>query len=65
MNIISPKSHKVRKTYRLNPALIDQVRRILGVKTETEAIEKALEQIRFKTDLNKWINRTSGAYPNL
>ena len=65
MDTLSTRSNKIRKTYRLNQELIDHVRRILGVKTETEAIEKALEQIRFKTDLKKWIDRTSASYPEL
>lgn len=65
MNTLTTRNNKIRKTYRLNPTLINEVRRILRAKTETEAIEKALEQIRFKTDLKKWIDRTSGFYPEL
>ena len=59
------RKHKIKKTFRINPTLLKEVRRILGAKTETEAIEKALEQIRFKTDLRKWVDQTSGRFPNL
>lgn len=62
---IQIRENKVKKTYRLNPFLIAEVQKILGVETETEAIEKALEQIRFKTDLRHWIHNTSGKFPNL
>lgn len=64
-SVVSVRQHKIRKTYRLNPDLIEEVRRILGAVTETETIERALEQIRFKTDLKKWIDRTTGRYPGL
>lgn len=59
------RQNKVKKTFRINPALVEEVRRLLGARTETEAIERALEQIRFKTDLNRWLNRTSGKFPKL
>lgn len=59
------RQNKTKKTFRLNPALIEEVRRILGARTETETVEKALEQIRFKTDIRKWVDRTSGKYPSL
>lgn len=59
------RQNKVKKTFRINPALVEEVRRLLGARTETEAIERALEQIRFKTDLRRWINRTSGKFPKL
>ncbi len=65
MKQISIREDKIKKTYRLNPTLIEEVQKILGAKTETETIEKALEQIRFKTELNKWIGKTSGRFPKL
>lgn len=65
MNLASLRRNKVKKTLRINPQLVEEVRRILGAKTETETIEKALEQIRFKTDIRKWIDRSAGRYPKL
>jgi phenylalanyl-tRNA synthetase beta subunit len=59
------RKNKIKKTFRINPDLLEEVRKILGVQTQTEAIEKALEQIRFKIDLKKWIDRNAGRYPNL
>lgn len=38
------------KHLKLDQAKIDRAKRILGVKTETEAIEKALEMVIKKTD---------------
>lgn len=57
--------NKVKKTFRINPRLVEEVRRLLGARTETEAIERALEQVRFKTDIRKWIDRSAGRFPNL
>lgn len=65
MKAHSIRENKTKKTYRLNPNLIEEVRKILGAHTETEAIEKALEQVRFKTDLRNWVAKTSGRYPKL
>lgn len=59
------RDNKIKKTFRVNQDLLDEVRHILGTHTETETIERALEQIRFKTDLRKWIDRTSGRFPHL
>jgi len=33
-----------KKTYNLDEAMIDKVRRLFNVKTDTEAIQKALEK---------------------
>ncbi len=55
----------MKKTFRIDPKLLEEARRILGARTATEAIEKALEQIRFKTDIRRWIDRTAGRFPNL
>ena len=56
---------RMKKTFRIDPKLLEEARRILGARTATEAIEKALEQIRFKTDIRRWIDRTAGRFPNL
>ncbi len=34
----------VKKTYNLDATMIDRVRRLFGVKTDTEAIQKALSK---------------------
>ena len=66
MNAVSTvRQNKVKKTFRINPRLVSEVRQILGAPTETETIERALEQIRFKTDIRRWVNRTSGQFPRL
>lgn len=45
------KGRKVAKTYRLVPARIEAARRALGARTDTEAIETALDLVVFRREL--------------
>lgn len=42
---------KVSRTYRLNPARVEEARRALGVPTATAAIETALDMVTFSQEL--------------
>ena len=42
---------KVSRTYRLNPARVEEARRALGVPTATAAIETALDMVTFRHEL--------------
>lgn len=42
---------KVSRTYRLNPARVEEARRALGVATATAAIETALDMVTFRHEL--------------
>lgn len=56
-----PTSNRVRKNYRLDPALIDRARQILGTKTETETIEQALDMVAFRKEVIDGVERGAGA----
>lgn len=42
---------KVSRTYRLNPARVEEARRALGVPTATAAIETALDMVTFRHEI--------------
>ena len=42
----------------------DIVRKELGVETETEAIEKALDEIIFRAELREWREKNGGKFPD-
>lgn len=42
---------KVARTYRLNPARVEEARQALGVRTATGAIETALDMVTFRHEL--------------
>ena len=44
---------KVSRTYRLNPARVEEARRALGVPTATAAIETALDMVTFRHELTE------------
>jgi hypothetical protein len=49
-----------RKNYYLDEAKIRRVRRILGAKTETEAIDGALNLVVFKKEILKSLEKVAG-----
>jgi hypothetical protein len=49
-----------RKNYYLDEIKIMKVKKILGTKTETETLDKALELIMFRTDLLESLKKVSG-----
>lgn len=51
----------VRKNFRLHQSKIDRAREILGTRTETETIEKALDIIAFGESLRAGVDALRGA----
>ena len=51
----------VRKNMRLRQDLLDQARRILGTRTETETVEQALELVAFRKEVVEGIRRIAGS----
>lgn len=49
-----------RKNYYLDEVKIKRVQKILGTKTETETLDKALEMIMFRRDLLESLKKVSG-----
>jgi Arc/MetJ family transcription regulator len=49
-----------RKNYYLDEAKIKRVQRILGTKTETETLNKAMDIIMFRTELLESLKKVSG-----
>ena len=49
-----------RKNYYLDEVKIKKVQKILGTKTQTETLDKALEMIMFRTDLLESLKKVSG-----
>ena len=57
------KESTVKKTYNLPQDLISRVRKILGAKTETEAIVLALREMTFMEDVHRALRNSSGKLP--
>ena len=53
-----------RKNVRIDQRKLDIVRKELGVETETEAIEKALDQIVFRVELRERLREVGGKFPD-
>lgn len=51
---------KVRKNYRLSQSKLDEARRLLGTRTETETIERALELVALGARLALGTERARG-----
>jgi len=49
-----------RKNYYLDEAKIKRVQKILGAKTETDTLNKALDIIMFRTELLESLKKVSG-----
>lgn len=49
-----------RKNYYLDEIKIRKVQKILGTKTETETLDKALELVMFRTELLESLKKVSG-----
>jgi len=56
------KAKKVAKHYLLNPRLIREAKRFLGAKTETETIEKALEETIHRAKFERIIKESAGKH---
>ena len=53
---------KTAKHFRLNETMIKSAQKILGSKTETEAIETALAEIIYQEKIRKFIEQTAGKF---
>jgi hypothetical protein len=54
------KSNLKRKNYYLDERKIRRVKKILGARTETEAINSALDLIAFRRDILKSLEKVAG-----
>jgi hypothetical protein len=53
---------KTAKHFRLDQTMIKDAQKILGAKTETEAIESALAEVIYQEKMKKFIGQTAGKY---
>jgi len=53
---------KIAKHFRLDGAMIKSAQKILGTKTETEAIETALSEVIYQEKMRKFIEQTAGKF---
>jgi hypothetical protein len=53
----------VKKTYNLPPRLVTRAKRVLKVRTETEAIVRSLEEVLFIDEVERAIRATGGRLP--
>jgi hypothetical protein len=53
-----------KKTYNLPPQLVARAKRILGVRTETQAVVKSLEEVVFMDAVEKAIRDSSRKLPH-
>ena len=58
---MAKKGSVVRKNMRLRQDLLDQARRVLGTRTETETVEEALELVTFRQEVAEGIRRIAGS----
>lgn len=56
-----PRERTTRKNLRLSQAKIDRARRILGTKTETETVERALDLVAFRDEAIAGVRRMAGS----
>lgn len=53
---------KTAKHFRLDEAMIRNAQKILGSRTETEAIETALAEVIYREKMRKFIEETAGKF---
>ncbi|MDI6744403.1 MAG: type II toxin-antitoxin system VapB family antitoxin [Thermodesulfovibrionales bacterium] len=53
---------KTAKHFRLNETLIKDAQKILGAKTETEAVETALSDVIYQEKMRRFIEQTKGKF---
>ncbi len=54
-----------KKTWLIDQSLVDRVRRIYRVKTETAAVTKALEEAVIREELDKVFRACAGKIPRI
>ena len=58
------RSATAKKTYNLPPKLLSRAKRILGVRTETQAVVRSLEEVVFMDSVDKAVRATSAKLPD-
>jgi len=53
-----------KKTYNLPPKLVSRAKRILRVRTETEAVVRSLEEVVFMDAVERAVRESSKKVPN-
>jgi hypothetical protein len=53
-----------RKNVRIDQRKLDLAKKALGTQTETETIEKALDEIVFRQELLEGLRRVAGKFPD-
>ena len=53
-----------RKNMRINQKLLTKAMVALGAKTETEAVEKALDEVVFRHEVLEGVRAVGGKYPD-
>jgi hypothetical protein len=56
-----PRERTTRKNLRLSQTKLDRARRILGTKTETETVERALDLVAFRQEVVAGVRRLAGS----
>ena len=59
---MQPATKKIAKHFRLDGTMIKNAQKILGTKTETEAIETALSEVIYQEKMRKFIEQTAGKF---
>jgi hypothetical protein len=54
----------VKKTYNLPPKLLSRAKRILGARTETQAVVRSLEEVVFMDAMEKAVRGSSKKLPD-
>lgn len=64
---LKPARQRVRKNMDMDPAKLDAVRSIFGVPTETEAVDRAFDEIIFEHKVAAGLERlaATGGLPNV
>jgi hypothetical protein len=49
-----------KKSFKLDPVLLEEARRATGAKDDTDAVRLALEQVAPRARLRRWIRKVAG-----
>jgi Arc/MetJ family transcription regulator len=55
----------VKKTWLIDPVLVQRARKICGARTETETVTRALREILIRDEIDKAFRRHSGSLADL
>jgi hypothetical protein len=57
------RSATAKKTYNLPPKLLSRAKKILGARTETQAVIQSLQEVVFMDDVEKAVRQTAKKLP--